>query len=472
METSRWKVAIALLGVAVLSVGCGASGESVEDDVVPDATEEVAGGSDGSFGSLDELCGAGDVSVGDDEQGIANGQLNIGVATDRDAEVRPGLNKELWDTSVAFADWCNDQGGIGGLQIHLVELSGALFNVEAAMTTACNDVFAMVGGAFAQDQLEFSGNAASDFHQCGMIDIPAFAASAAKSGSNGVVQPIPVAPDAEINTGFKAFKELFPDQAESAVIVYGDLAVMEGSRDKFRVALDDAGIDVVDTVNYPVVGVTDWTPFARKVLDSGATMLTFIGEPTNLANLLARLDEQGWEGTPVLQSNMYDEQIFGAGTAGPDGAVLRTPAHPFEEADEWPAVQQYLDLLAERVPDARTSLIGLQSLSAWLLFTVAANECSAANDGVLDRTCILERAAAQEDWTGGGLHAPQQLAPNVDAVLSPCIVLLVVRDGAFERLHPDVEGTGAADDGFDCRSDGVSRIEGIDAGEVDPDRAI
>ena len=45
------------------------------------------------------------------------------------------------------------------------------------------------------------------------------------------------------------------------------------------------------------------------------------------------------------------------------------------------------------MPDGITGPMGIQSLSAWLLFATAANACGEQNDGVLDRACILEQAA-------------------------------------------------------------------------------
>lgn len=469
---ARAATAIAL---ATLLGACGATGDiSYEEDggapapssVDPEPVEPS------SFGTLSGLCGPGEYTVETSEQGIDNAQLNIGVATDRTSEVRPGLNEELWMTSTAYADWCNNQGGIGGLEINLVELSGGLFNVEAAMTTACSDVFAMVGGGFAQDNLEFSGKDASDFHRCDMIDIPGFAASGEKSGSNGMVQPAPNTPDTELNTIFRDFKQLEPAAATSAVIVYGELPTMEINRDKYEAALTDSGIDIAGTVSYPVAGVTDWIPYAQRVIDTGATMLTYVGEPANLAALLSALRQQRWTGTPVLQSNMYDPQLFSQGDEGPEGAIVRMSSHPFEEPDEWPAIKEYIDLMHTHEPGAKLSPLGVNSMSAWLLFTVAANECATTNDQQLGRTCVLEAAAAQTEWTGGGLHAPQTLGPNDEVATSPCAALVVARSGKFERLYPEIGSDNDDIDGFHCPDDGVTTVDDHDIGVIDPTRPL
>ncbi len=147
--------------------------------------------------------------------------------------------------------------------------------------------------------------------------------------------------------------------------------------------------------------------------------------------------------------------------------MLRTAFHPFEEADQWPAIQQYLDMLGE-IPDAKTAALGLQAMSAWLLFSVAADSCATKNDGVIDRTCVLEESAAVEDWTAGGLHVPTD--PGGDP--PQCGMLLIAKDGEFERLWPEIDSDADGGDGFSCPEDSIAEVDTSDLGEgaVDPDR--
>ncbi len=467
---------VPVICLALVAAACGASGDDPEAAGSPTTTaapSSAEGTESGTFGELDELCGPGELTVAADEAGARGGDhLRIGIATDRASTVRPGLNKEMWDASIAFVDWCNEQGGVGGLQIDPIELSGALFDVEAAMTTACNEVFAMVGGGFAQDDLEFSGKDGSDFHRCGMIDIPGYAVSPEKADSNGQVQPVPNPGTTMANTWIRDFVALHPEAAEKAVVVYGELPSLEQIKDAYITMLDELEIPLAGTFPYQVIGVSDWTPLARRVMDSGATTMLFVGEPANATALMASLTQQGWEGRPLFETNMYDQQLFALGPEAVEGAVIRLTSNPLEEADRWPATQAYLDLL-ERVDDAKVGLLGLQSISAWLLFVTAANECGAANDGVLERTCILEHAAEQEDWTGGGLHGPTDPARQGEAVTSSCGMLVIATEGRFERLFPELGGDGDDVDGFHCPDDGVSRIPDNEGKAiVDPDRPI
>ncbi len=55
----------------------------------------------------------------------------------------------MYDAAVAFAQWCNEQGGIAGLPIEVIDGDAKLFEVPAAMERICDQAFAMVGGGWA-----------------------------------------------------------------------------------------------------------------------------------------------------------------------------------------------------------------------------------------------------------------------------------------------------------------------------------
>ena len=102
------------VALALVAGACGASGDT-EGQGDDEGTTTTAAAGNAAFGDMEEpLCGEGDFSVEPDEAGGSPDVLRIGVAGDRSSDIRPGLNKDMWDSSVAFAAWCNEQGGIGG----------------------------------------------------------------------------------------------------------------------------------------------------------------------------------------------------------------------------------------------------------------------------------------------------------------------------------------------------------------------
>jgi hypothetical protein len=473
----RRNLVIVLTAMAVLATAaCGASGgdgESAGGGEQEAATTTAAEQSAGTYGDLEGVCGPGDAKVAEGEGGGSTDQLNIGVATDRTSTIRPGLNKEMWDASVAFSEWCNEQGGIRGLKINLVELSGALLEVESAMATACTSVFAMVGGGFAQDNFEFTGKDGSDFHKCGLIDIPGYAVSPEKSDSNGQVQPVPNPATSVATTWIRDFMELNPEVGKKAAIAFASLPALEVVKDKYVAGAEDAGMEIVGTFPFPATGQSDWTPMAQRIIESGATTLLWVGEAGFAASLIGTLKQQGWTGTALLETNMYDPLLFSAGNEAVEGTVVRQVSHPVEEADLWPAIEQYLDTLEQYVADAKVGPLGVQATSAWLLFAVAAGTCADDNDGVIDRTCVLEEADAIDEWTGGGLHATVDPASGPNATAGTCGMLMVAKDGKFERLFPELDGKGDDGDGFHCPDNGVAEVPAnAGKGEVDPSRPI
>jgi len=444
--------------LALVAAACGASGDSSsaeEEEGGSSETTVAEGESAAMWGDLESPCGEGEATVAEGE-GPSTDTLHLGVANDRNSEIRPGLNAEFWDAAVAYAEWCNAQGGIQGLPIELVDLDGGVVNVEAAMTKACTQVFAMVGGGFAMDNLEFSGKEGSDFHQCGLIDIPGFTVSVEKSLSNGQVQPVPNPANAKASQWIMDFKELYPEESKKTVVVYSkDLPSLEAIKIQFDATVaQEGGIENLDPVTYGLV-VTDWGPYAEKVIESGATSVYWIGEPGNAAAFVKVLREKGWDGVFLNEANLYDDVfIQTAGTAG-EGAIVRTAFHPFEEADQWPAVQQYLDNLEQYAPGGKAAFLGLQGTSAWLLFSVAADTCATNNDGVIDRACVLSEANAIQDWTAGGMHAPTD--PGVENP-AECGTLMIVEDGAWTRLYPEIGGENDDADGFHCPEDSIVTV--------------
>ena len=111
-------LAVLLCVLALAASACGASGESSGEESDEGVTETTAATGDDAamWGDLESPCGEGDASVKEGE-GPATDKLYLGVPNDRNSEIRPGLNAEFWDAAVAYAGWCNDQGGIQGLPI-------------------------------------------------------------------------------------------------------------------------------------------------------------------------------------------------------------------------------------------------------------------------------------------------------------------------------------------------------------------
>ena len=152
------------------------------------------------------------------------------------------------------------------------------------MATACTGVFMMVGGGQVQDNLQFTGKPDSDFHECGLAEIPGFTVSPEKSESNGQSPADAHIPSARSTSGWlRDFEGAVPGGSASMVELWGELPSMETIKNQTVASMEAEGVEIAGDFTYPVTGQSDWTPVGpagdRHRL---RTSLHFDGEPTNL----------------------------------------------------------------------------------------------------------------------------------------------------------------------------------------------
>jgi hypothetical protein len=175
-------------------------------------------------------------------------------------------------------------------------------------------------------------------------------------------------------------------------------------RDQLLQAAASLDFEVAYQLEYAPAGETGWANFVADMQAKDIKILEYVGQPADLAQLNRAMDTAGWHPDVVLLSgNFYDATYAAEAGAVAGNTYIQVQNHPFEEAADNKATQDYLDLMAQYNPDGKVALLGAQGISSWLLFARAATECGSE----LTADCLLEKAAAMTDWTGGGLHAPQ-----------------------------------------------------------------
>lgn len=456
MNIRRLLALLAVLGL--VAAGCGSDrGEDESGGVGTggdggETTESAA--EPGEFGDLTGVCGPneGGGEVTDDPaetQGVTADSITVGTVSDPGFEGRPGLNIELHDAATAFAAWCNEAGGINGKQIDVNLHDAAITEYQPAMTQACRTDFAIVGSGAVQDNFWADTGAA-----CGLIDVAGFSVTPEKAGVSGQdpaetrsVQPVPNPLDEFPLGAATILSEDFPQAGERVAILAADLDTLVTQAARVKDAYESIGLEVVHESTYNTLGEANWAPFAAAIEEAGVTWLSFVGEGENLALLQQALDEIGYEVEVTLQdANFYDPAYLEAAGPSAEGTFLRNAFWPFEEADQNPATQQYMEHV--EAVDGKVALLGAQAWSAWLLFAQAARDCDLEDD--LTRSCVLEEAASVTEWTGGGLHAPSDPGGNHGP---ECTLVLQVQDEAFVRYAP-------TDEDYACDPSYVAELEG------------
>jgi ABC-type branched-subunit amino acid transport system substrate-binding protein len=444
--------------------------DTAPDDTAPDDTTDTTEPEGVMFGTMESPCGpAGPEGVPTVAEGQNGGNpLKIGTGSDHGYEASPGLTIEMLDGALAFAAWCNEQGGIRGLPIEIVDLDAKLFAVPPAMEQACDEVFAMVGGGWVFDDQMFPR-----FHECGMINFAGYTVTAAAAEANGKVQPLPNPSYVKPTSWLLWTQANHAEAITRSAILYGDFLTTKVVADATEATMDAlGGFEVIAKVPYSPVGEANWVPFAQRLKDEEVGALFFVGSEANLVLLYKAMREVAYVPELVMtDANFYSEVMVAEGNAdATEGFRVRTAYAPFEEADQFPGMRSYIDMMAQYNPAGKTAGLGLQATSAMLMFVTAANTCLDQNDNVLERECVLAAGKQIDSWTGGGLHTETNPAGNLPP---ECGIIMGVENGKWTRIFPEL---GSADDngeGWHCDSPGRVEITG-EFGDVmaavDPDR--
>ena len=382
-------------------LGVAASGPPASEATGPATDAGAASGSrldQGTFGDLESICHDGEPGAGS-EVGLSAEEIRLGTVTDKGSAERPGLTQEMYDTAVAFAAWCNEHGGIGGRQVVIDDLDAKLFEYGQRVGEACQQDFALVGGGAVFDAQDNGARVA-----CGLINLPGYSVTPQARVADLQVQPIPNPVYSFASAGYRWIKEAKPE-ATNFGILWVNLDGPATIHAQTVETVEALGYDVVFDEQYRPIGETGWRGFVQKMRDAGVTAFEMVGEPENMVALQQAMQTEGWYPDVIhLQSNYFDQKFAEEGGASVSEATYMRSVFPtFDMADEVPAMADYLELMERYNPECKTALLGLQSLSAFLLFATAAGECEAD----LTRACVLDAAAAQEGWTAGGLHSPQ-----------------------------------------------------------------
>lgn len=411
--------------VVLVAGGCGRSSSSGSKSRGTSPPTSAAP-SAGDFGTLKAVCGAGD-ATGATDKGVSPTTITVATMADPGAQVNPGLDQELFDTADAFVGWCNDAGGILGRKLVLHKRDAALFNVGPQMTAACQQGdFALVGNGVALDATGVPVRVG-----CGLPEIPAFDVSYQAGTAPLSVQPQPTAVDeGSLSGAFRALKAFDPTVLSKFGMLNSNVASVKDSGVRDRAALVKLGYTLADYEELPPF-IDNWRPIAENIKRNGVQVLTLYSSPDNFAALYKALSDIGYfPKYALVTANQYDPKLTsqaGKALEGSTGGVyILTTLTPFELADKVPATKQYVDILAKYANGTKPRQLGVNGMSAWLLFAESAKACGSQ----LTRQCLLDKAKSMTGWTAGGLHVPQNPG-NGTVGHSPCFVLLKATAAGF-----------------------------------------
>lgn len=451
---------LAVVGAAALvAAGCGRDDSTaiVDDETtVPSGAPTTApsGAAAGEFGDLGPVCGpaAEGATLEASDAGVTADSIQIGTIADPGFPGRPGLNQEIFDSAEAFTKWCNEAGGIKGRKIVLKKRDAKLTEYQTRMIEACDQGdFMLVGGGGV-----FDDQGQRERLSCGLPNIAAFVTNPQALDADLVVAPVPNDSHTLPVGDMRWLSEQFPEATKKVGVLVAGVAVTMTVAERTKEAMKELGWEVVYEEKYNAAGEASWRGYAEGLKSSGARALIWVADPGNLAGVLKALAEIEYRPDFVRGvSNIYDPLLLAEAGRAADNIFIQGTHYPFldeELAAENPATKQYLEIIDEYDPGGKVANLGVTGFSAWLLFAQAASQCGPE----LTRDCVWEHASQIEQWTGGGLHARQDLASGRS---SRCFVGIEASDGQFRIVD-----VGANEGIYHCADENVVDLEG-DYGE-------
>lgn len=414
----------------LLALVAGACGNRSGDD-----DSGAPGGDGGSDTETDAGSGAGATDVG-----ITDGAITIGVIADLTGVV-PGLFKAAPDAVKAYAAMVNEAGGIHGREL-VVEVYDTGTNDNGnrlAYEEACDQVFASVGSESAFDTGGYEAVA-----ECGFPHLAGFTTDD-QVDALPFVFPRTSAEYANVGAS-RYLAEQFPDAVANAAVFHGNIPVTERSAMELIEARESVGWTF--TYRQPAGTLeSNYTPLALEVKDRGIGALTWVFDMNNIVRLQKALREQSYtpEVVDVTTQGYSQDYLEAAGPAG-EGSYVGLTHVLLEEADEIPALEEYVTWLAEVAPDEEPTSNGLQ---AWIRADMFVKAATAVGPE-LTRDALIAELESMTDYDADGLIPPIDVGEPVPE--EGCFVLAQVRDGTYERVFPD--------EGFHCSPDDLYHFGG------------
>jgi hypothetical protein len=399
------------------------------------------------------------------EIGVTADTIRIAVIADVDNAARPGLFQGSVNGVRAAAKFINSSGGVaGGRKIEVDFIDSKLSADEArnALVRACQEDFAIVGTtALFMNNIEPMTSCPDQAGKVtGLPDVPVLQTEVAHQCSQTSFAVIVVGLDCATK-----------DAAQKQVTVRAGTAKYYTKRNKGLHGVFTLAGDLKSTTNaalplvamYKSFGVKSdgefkvsglspqaaYTPIAQAIKQNGSTYV--LNNVDYKANVLLRKESQVQGVTSVkvwdCALQCYDRRTIEEGQDAVEGQYVSLFFIPFEEARQNKSVNNYLKNLQSR-NDADG--FGAQAWTTGLFFRDVVNKVVEAdgNNG-LTRARFLEEAAKVHDFTADGMLGPTDVGGRK---ISPCGVIMQVKDGKFVRVSPKKRGT------FDC-SGGTKKVK-------------
>jgi len=396
--------------------------------------------------------------------GVSATEIRIAVIADVDNPFAPGLFQGSVDAVNGAAKTINQQGGIGGRKVVVDFIDSKLNPNESrnAVITACQNDFAMVGGASlfltsVDDEINCKDKAGNNIglpdiggivtgipQQCSPVSFPAnppqiLCDTKAQSpqtyqGQQGAAKYF----QKKINKDLKG-PNILPNDTKDA---------FRGDKVQALVNIQ-AGIKQTQEVTHS--GKDPQSAYTSVVQQMKTDGSNFAFDGLAYANMIEFQQEAALQGvtgvTYQCTTACYDKKYIADGGASAEGTYMWTAFLPFEEANTNPAMKT----MVKNVGADKVTGLGFYSYIAGLAFQQVMNDV-VTKQGVngITRQNLLDGLKKLTSFNAGGMIGTVDIA---NKKTSPCFVLIQVKNGKFVRVSPSKKGT------FDCTKSNYATVQ-------------
>jgi ABC-type branched-subunit amino acid transport system substrate-binding protein len=399
------------------------------------------------------------------EIGVTADTVRIAVIADVDNPARPGLFQGSVDGIRAAAEFINENGGVAGgrrLQVDFIDSKLSADEARNALVRACQEDFAIVGTtALFMNNIEPMISCPDQAGRVtGLPDVPVLQTEIEHQCSQTSYAIIVGGLDCAtkdaaektvtVRTGAGKYYTKRNKNLHGVFMLAGDL------RSTVNAALPQIegykSLGVKSDGEFKVSGLSPqaaFTPIAQEIKSKGSTYV--LNNVDYRANVLLRRESQVQGVTSVkvwdCALQCYDRRTIEEGGDAVEDQYVTLFFVPFEEAKQNKSIGNFLKNVGGR---ARADGFGAQAWAAGLFFRDVVNKVAEANgNNGLTRARFLEEAANVHDFTADGMLGPTDVGGRK---ISPCGVILQIKNGKFVRVSPKKKGT------LDC-SGGTKKVK-------------
>ncbi|KQW48600.1 hypothetical protein ASC77_07610 [Nocardioides sp. Root1257] len=358
------------------------------------------------------------------QTGITDKTITIANISDISGPV-PGIFESAQQATRAYAAYFNSTNDICGrkLDVELLDSRADAGADQQGYTKACDDAFAAVGSMSA-----FDSGGAGAAQSCGLPDLRSttttperrdcstcFAAQAVNPGQVGSAMP-------------RYFASKYKDASQHAAVLYINAGAAPGNAASFRDAWGKSGwkIDYFQGID---VAEFNYAPYVQRLKDKGIKLVNYTGPYQNTAKLLDAMKQQGYKPDVFIQdSTIYDQRFVDEAGSNADGVFAYSTTARFDDFSV-KEMQLYRSWLDQVKPGAVPNYFGLYAWSAARLFVEQATRLG----GKLTRASLVGALKGVKNWTGNGLHVPQQVGSKNTA---SCVSVLQLNGGKWSQVSP------------------------------------